>query len=630
MQQGKRSPVLFTGVMLGAAALAMACGSSNNNNSSNNAAATKPPAASASAAATTGTAPSPAIGAASAVATKPATTAPTTAAASPVASVAASPAAAAKPADLAADDQQKVTLNLGAEPQYLDPQISNFQQDIAIEHLLWRGLFYFDAKTNTVPALATVLPTADNGGISADGLTYTIKMKTGQKFSDGNPLTATDMEYTVKRMLDPKLGGNYASFFLDIVGAEAYNGALGTKAKPLTPSDADLQKMVDALGIKAVDPTTIQFKLTAPSGSFVTRLALWAVYPMEKAAIDKLAGAPMDAGNLIGNGPFILKEHVPKDHITLLANPNYTLGAQPFLKQITYKDIEDTTQAVNAFKNAELDATPLPAGLFQSLSSDASTKVAIQREPQPGSSGLEFNDAQKPFDNAKVRIAFDKAIDRNALAQVVYSGTGSPGNTWLPPGLPGYDKANEDILKFDVAAAKQSLADAGFPNGQGLPAIKILLSDTPTNKAFFDFMSKQLKDNLNITVQSDLVDSKTRSSRLNSKDFQFSYGGWIQDYPNADDWLPIRNTNDSNNQFNYSNPAFDAAVKTALGQSDPAKQAPLWSAAEKILLQDGQEGVLRHPELITLWSPKIKGLTTSLQDSVLFGDEFLETAYVGK
>jgi len=610
MIQGKRSPVLFTGVMLTAAALAMACSSSNNNNTK-----TTVPTTAATRAGTS--AP-----------VAPAAGSPTRAAASPAAG--GSPAAAARPADIAADDAQKVTLNLAAEPQYLDPQISNFQQDITVEHLLWRGLFYFDKDTNTVPALATVVPTKDNGGISADGLTYTIKMKTGQKFSDGNPLTAKDMEYSVKRMLDPKLSGEYASFFYDIVGGEDYNSALGTKDKPKTPSDADLQALADKVGVKAVDDTTLQFKLAGPSSSFPTRLALWAVYPMEKAAIDKLAGKPMDAGNLIGNGPFILKEHAPKDHITLVNNPNYTLGAQPFLKQVTWRDIEDPVTALNAYKNGELDAIGIPSQQFTQIAADASLKDQIHREAYPRTDGLEYNQAQKPFDNVGVRMAFAKAVDRNALAQVVFNGTGVPGATWLPPNFPGYDKANEDIQKFDVAAAKKLLADAGFANGQGLPDVKILLSDTSTNKLIFDFLQKQLKDNLNVNISADLVDAKTRSSRINSKDYQFVYGGWISDYPNDDDWLPIWTTKDTNNKYNYSDPKFDDAVKAALAEPDPKKQLAAWTAAEKIFLNDAAIGVLRHGEIITLWKPKIKGHVGSLQDSTLFGDEFLETVYVSK
>ncbi|HLZ71478.1 MAG TPA: peptide ABC transporter substrate-binding protein [Dehalococcoidia bacterium] len=629
MLREKRSPVLLTGVMVAVAALGLACGSSNNNKTSkatnaapsaSAAAAAAAPSASAAAAAPTGG--SPAAAAASAAA-KPSAAAN---AASPAA-----PAASAKPADAAPDDQQKITINLGAVPETLDWQVSEFEQDIAVEHLLARGLFYFDKDSNVVPALAAQMPSKDNGGISADGMTYTIKLKPGQKFSDGNPLTAKDMAYTVQRAFDPKLAGNYASFFYDIVGAEAYNEALGTKDKPKTPSDAELQQMRDAIGVKAVDDTTLELKLTKPSGSFLTRMALWTMYPVEKSVIDKFGDKWTDPANIVGNGPYVLKENAEKDHITLAANPNYTMDPKPIIKTVTLREIEDPVQALNAWKNGEIDVASVPSQQAQQILNDASLKDQIHREPRAETRGWEFNNTQKPFDNAKVRMAFAKAVNRDDLIKAVYGGIGTPAATWLPPGLPGYDKANEEIQKFDPAAAKQLLADAGYPNGQGFPDVKLLLTDTPINKTLFDFLQKQIKDNLNITIQADLVDSKTRSSRYSNKQFSLFYGGWVQDYPNADDWLPgLWTTGDSLNKPGYSNPQFDAAVKTALAEIDPKKQAPLWSAAEKIMLTDAAGGWLYHGELVQLFKPKVKGMVGTGIDSSWFGSELFESTYIAK
>src|SRR5579871_1997193 len=379
MLREKRSPVLLTGVLVAVAALGLACGSSNNNNKASNANNAAPAASSAAT-----TAGSPAAGSAAS-----ATKAPSAAAAS------ASPAAAAgaKPADAAPDDQQKLTIQLPAEPETLDWQVSEFEQDIAVEHLLARGLFYFDKDANVVPALAAQLPTKENGGLSADGLTYTIKLKSGQKFSDGNPLSAKDIVYTVQRAMDPKLAGNYAGFFYDIVGAQDYNTALGTKDNPKTPSDADLQQMKSAIGVKAVDDSTVQFTLTKPSGSFLTRLALWTMYPVEQAVIEKFGDKWTDPANIVGNGPYVLKEHVEKDHLTLAANPNYTLDPKPLIKTLTLRVIEDNVQALNAYKNGEIDGVNVPQQQAQSIFNDPSLKDQIHRQPRQETRGWEFNDA---------------------------------------------------------------------------------------------------------------------------------------------------------------------------------------------------------------------------------------------
>lgn len=616
MLREKRSPVLLTGVMVAVAALGLACGSSNNNKTSN----TNNAAPAASSAATTAGSPS-AGGAASA------TKAPSAAATS------ASPAAAtgAKPADAAPGDQQRLTIQLPAEPETLDWQVSEFEQDISVEHLLARGLFYFDKDANVVPALAAQMPTKDNGGLSADGLTYTIKLKSGQKFSDGNPLSAKDIVYTVQRAMDPKLAGNYAGFFYDIVGAKDYNTALGTKDNPKTPSDAELQQMKAAIGVKAVDDSTVQFTLTKPSGSFLTRLALWTMYPVEQSVIEKFGDKWTDPANIVGNGPYVLKEHVEKDHITLAANPNYTLDPKPIVKTVTLRVIEDNVQALNAYKNGEIDVVNVPQQQAQQIFADPSLKDQLHREPRQETRGWEFNDAQKPFDNPQVRMAFAKAVNRDDFIKAVYGGIGTPATTWLPPGLPGYDKANESIQAFDPNAAKQLLSQAGYPNGQGFPSVSLLLTDTPLNHSIFDFLQKQIKDNLNITIGSEFVDAKTRSSRYSNKQFTLFYGGWVGDYPNADDWLPdLWTTGGSTNKPGYSNPQFDAAVQKALAETDPKAQVPLWSAAEKIMLQDAAGGWLYHGELVQLFKPKIKGMVGTSIDSIWFGSELFESTYISK
>jgi oligopeptide transport system substrate-binding protein len=606
----KNSRALLTiGGLLAATTLAMACGGGGNNannKAANNAA--KPSAA------------------ASAAATSTAAAKPSAAAGSPAAQ-----ATNQRPADAAPPDQQKLTVRLAAEPEFLDPQQSEFEQDIAVEHLLFRGLFVFDKDGNLVPALATEIPTKENGGISADGLTYTIHMKTGQKFSNGDPITAQTMEYTLKRELDPKVAGSYAGFYYDIVGGEAYSTALGTKDKPKNPSAQELQQLRDAVAVKALDDTTLQIKLTEPSGSFLDRLAIWGAYPADKNVIDKFGDKAYDPANLVGNGPYILKEYAAKDHITLVANPNYTLDPKPIIQTLTIRLIDDSSQAFNAWKNGELDETDVPGASAQQVLNDPNLKNLVKQFPEQSTRGIEFNLTQKPFDNPKVRMAIAKAVDRNALAQVVFQGLVVPGATWLPPGLPGYDKANEDIQKYDPAAAKQLLAEAGYPNGQGFPVTKIILTQSPTNQNLFDFLSKQLKDNLNITIQADIVDGKTRSQRYTNRQFELFWGGWIGDYPNADDWMnDLWTTGGTTNKPGYSNPQFDQCVKQAKQEADAKKAATLWAQCDKIMLQDAALAVMDHDLRVNIFQPKVKGVIPSLTDAGWMGEALFESVYIAK
>lgn len=193
-------------------------------------------------------------------------------------------------------DDQSVTIQLPGEPITLDPQRSEFEQDIAVEHLLFRGLFTFDVTANPVPALAAEVPTRENGGVSSDGLTYTIALRPGQTFSDGAPLTARDVVYSIQRLLDPALASPYTGFFYDIAGAQAFNTALGTSAQPRRTTPEELSTLRAAVGVTALDDQTVQFSLIRPSGSFLARLALWSAVPVERAVIERYGDAWTNPG----------------------------------------------------------------------------------------------------------------------------------------------------------------------------------------------------------------------------------------------------------------------------------------------------------------------------------------------
>ncbi len=131
------------------------------------------------------------------------------------------------------------------------------------------------------------MPSIANGGISEDGLTYTVKLNPDAMWSDGQPVTAKDFVYSMKRALDPNVAGTYASFFYGLDGAAAYNSALGTPDEPKTPSEAELANLRDGVGISAKDDHTIVYKLTQPNPSFLNLLALWTAFPVRQDIVEK-------------------------------------------------------------------------------------------------------------------------------------------------------------------------------------------------------------------------------------------------------------------------------------------------------------------------------------------------------
>jgi len=178
------------------------------------------------------------------------------------------------PSDAAPASEQVIKLRLTGEPKSIDPQQANFDVEISIVKQLFSQLFTYNEKLEVVPDLAREVPSVDNGGISKDGKTVTVKLKDA-KFTNGRKITSQDVVYSLARELDPQIAGPYSSQYYSIVGAKAYNTAYGTKESPKTPSDTELSTLKAGLGLKAVDDTTVTISLVAPSNSFLQQLAIW-------------------------------------------------------------------------------------------------------------------------------------------------------------------------------------------------------------------------------------------------------------------------------------------------------------------------------------------------------------------
>ena len=277
------------------------------------------------------------------------------------------PAVPAASANMAAD--QSFRVNLAGEPATIDPNAASWSNERAVIDMAFEELLKFDLKTLELrPGVAKEIPSTANGGISSDGLTYTFKLRDDAKWSDGEPVTAKNFEYSVKRMLDPALAAEYASFYYGIVGAEEYNTSQETDATKLA-------QLKDAVGVKAVDDKTVQFKLKEPRASFLQLTALWPVAPLREDIItaNSTADQPSkwteDPKTYIGNGPFKVTEWVHQDHITFVPNENYW-GEKPKLTKVTYMMVTDIQADWAAYLNGERDLASVPTALMEQVQKD--------------------------------------------------------------------------------------------------------------------------------------------------------------------------------------------------------------------------------------------------------------------
>jgi len=503
----------------------------------------------------------------------------------------ATPGAGASPtAEVQAPPEQQEIIVQSGQPEFFDPHRSNFEQDIAIERMLWRGLYQLvltDAGgVEPVPAMAAGEPTVA-------GNVYTVKLKTGLKWSDGQPLTAADFEYGIKRECDPAVAGPYqyllGESILNIVGCDAYFTALGTEEEPKTPTDAELQALRDAVGVKAIDDTTLEVTLGAPKVTFTTIMSLWAAFPARQDVIEQYGERWTDPGNIVTNGPFVLTGLTPGagGNVVLTPNPNWALEPKPALRKLTIKFIDDTEAAFRAFQTGELDITQIPAAEIPTIKADATLSKQFIQVGAGRIWSVEMQMKNEVLSDYNVRLALSRAIDRETLVQVVYNDAYLPANYWIVQGLTGHQGSEpfESIIGYDPEAAKAALADAGYPDGQGFPSLKLTVLDRPDRKAEGEFLQKSWKDVLGINVEIEAVDAKTRSSTFNTKNFELFMGGWQIDYPDPENVLiGLFDTGGGNNQYECSDPEIDAKLQAAAAETDNATRIQLLQDAETLIV----------------------------------------------
>ena len=425
---------------------------------------------------------------------------------------------------------QQVLIVQQTEPEFFDPHRSNFEQDISIERMLFRGLYQLVPDEASGGVKVDLAMAADQPQVS--GNVYTIKLKSGLKWSDGQPLIAQHFVDGILRSCSPDVASPYqyilGASILGIVGCDEYAGAKGTADSPKTPTAAELQALRDAVGVKALDDTTLQVTLLQPKSTFTTIMSLWSAFPARQDIIDKYGEKWTDPGNIVVNGPYTITEFVPKDHVTLVPNPNWALEPKPTIQKLTIKFIDDTSVAFRAYQTGEIDLVNFPESEIPTVKADANLNKAYLLEGTWRIDSIEMQLKDPTLAKFDVRLALSRAIDRDTLNNVVYNGASIPATYWIVQGIAGYqgNEPFESVIGFDPAAAKKALADAGYPNGQGFPEMKLLMRDDAVQRSLGEFLQNQWKTVLNVNIGLDFVDAKTRSSRFNSQDFQLFRGGW--------------------------------------------------------------------------------------------------------
>jgi ABC-type transport system substrate-binding protein len=345
----------------------------------------------------------------------------------------------------AADDAAagaKITVTYKDDIATLDPAIGyDWQNWSMINAMFSRLVDYPPGKTELKPSLA------ESFTVSADSKTYTFKLHTDAKFTNGRPVVASDVKYSLERTVNPKTQSPGASFYHSIVGYDA-----------MTAGKADTLD-----GVKVIDDHTVEFTLTQPDATFLNDLALNFASVVPKEAVDAAGG---DFGKKpIGSGAFTLKEWTVGQRLVFEKNPDYFIKDRPRIDGYTVEIGQEPLVALLRLQKGEVDIAGdgIPPAKYLEMKKSEDFKGMIVDRQQLETSYVTLNTQIKPFDNVKVRQAVNMAINKDRILRII-NGRAVAANQVLPPMMAGYDK-NYKGYAYDVEKAKALLAEAGLKDG---------------------------------------------------------------------------------------------------------------------------------------------------------------------
>ncbi len=473
----------------------------------------------------------------------------------------------------------------------LDPQLISSVEDSDVARGLFEGLFNEDGDGNLVPAGAVSFTVSD------DKLTYTFKLRPESKWSDGTQVTAADYVYGWQRLVDPALASEYA-YYLEL--AQVKNAADITAGK--TPA-ADL-------GIKAIDPLTLQVTLDNPIPYFTKMLTNSATFPAPKAAIDKFGADWTKPANIVTNGAYLLTDFIDGEKYVEEKNPNYWDAANVIMSPITALVINDEDAALTRYQAGELDRTDVPAGQYPHLKEQfpaeaISTPYACAYDYIINLTEGKGNEALK---DVRVRKALSYAVDRDVIVNNILQGGQTAAYSWTPPAINGYVLPDIDYSHWTQAErnekAKALLAEAGYGPDHPL-TLTLNYNTSDAHKKIAVAIQQMWKQTLGVELTPNNYEWKVHTDKLIAGDFEMARYAWCADYNEASTFLDLYASYSTNNDGKFSNADYDTLLKDAKGMADPSAN---YTAAEQILATEMPIIPIYHYAKVDMVKPDLKGL----------------------
>ncbi len=458
----------------------------------------------------------------------------------------------------------------GSEPGSLDPATALGVEELRVVMALFEGL------TRNDPVTARPIPgLAERWDISADGRTYTFHLRTNALWSTGDPITADDVVASWLRVLDPVTASEYVGQLFYIRGAEAFYQGQDTNRA--------------GLGFRALDRHTFQVELENPTPFFLDLCAFQTLAVVPTQAIARVGDRWLRTPPVPVSGPYQLEAWRVNDRIRLRRNPRYWDAANTGLERIDLLPIGTPSTAFNLYEAGAADIIwdkdLLPAELFDTLRS----RPDFHSFTYLGTYFLRINVTRPPFHDARVRQALALAIDKSHLIAKIFK-TGEPVASHLvPPGTAHYDPPTG--LGYDPDRARQLLAEAGFPGGQGFPSFQFLVDSAGGGAArLHGKVAVELqavwKRELGLSVEPRQMEKKVYLRAQTALDYDVSRASWIGDYNDPSTFLDLFMSGNGNNRTGWAHARYDDLLRAAQREPDPDRRLRLLRDAETILVRE--------------------------------------------
>ncbi|QIF94329.1 ABC transporter substrate-binding protein [Proteus vulgaris] len=488
--------------------------------------------------------------------------------------------------------QQHIVINNGTEVSSLDPhKVEGAPEGNIILNLL-EGLTYVGPNGDSMPGVALRWETDDNK-------VWTFYLREDAKWSDGTPVTAEDFVYSWRRLVDPKTGSPYASY-LEYAYVENVADILSGKKSPET------------LGVKAIDPHTLQVNLTKPIPYLVDMVSHTSLKPVKKEIVEKYGVNWTRPENFVGNGAYIIDNWIVNEKVTLTRNPLYWDNKNTIIEQATFLPISSETSDINRYRSGEIDITnsAIPPVLYKKMKQEQPDNLHVT--PYLCTFYYELNNKKAPFDDARVREAVKLTLDRQVIAEKIMGQGQIPAYSFTPSFI---GNGNFKPPKWAYwtqqqrnERARELLKEAGFDSENPL-TFTLLYNTSDQNKQQAIAAASMWKKSIGANVTLQNQEWKTALENRNQGNYQVARATWCADYNEPTSFLNSFLSKSSLNTIFYENKAYDDTLNNALLALDNGARHQLYQRAEALLDKDSAIVPVYYRVSVRLVSPKVGGFT---------------------